>query len=290
MSEDFTQDTLVAGENMQPANTDAETDTQVEVKSEDVSAKAPTVESRDGKMFVDGVRVYTRDDTNKIAANAKRDVEHKLLQELEVDSFDKVKSVVKQLQTANPEEASLNVNSLRDAVKKKEQTVEELRAELHSVRTDFALKEHVGSLKDNMPGAWDQNQKQAVVDLMKARDMLHYQDGTFAIKAGDEFLTTDGETPDYKSAVEVIGKQLGLQFAKKGIDTFDSDKQPSKDSGKENKAIDADRLKNDSMYRKAYVDLREKQRLSRGQITDSLIKKTMDTYNFSLESKSLGTK
>jgi hypothetical protein len=290
MSEDFTQDTLVAGENMQPANTDAETDTQVEVKSEDVSAKAPTVESRDGKMFVDGVRVYTRDDTNKIAANAKRDVEHKLLQELEVDSFDKVKSVVKQLQTANPEEASLNVNSLRDAVKKKEQTVEELRAELHSVRTDFALKEHVGSLKDNMPGAWDQNQKQAVVDLMKARDMLHYQDGTFAIKAGDEFLTTDGETPDYKSAVEVIGKQLGLQFAKKGIDTFDSDKQPSKDSGKENKAIDADRLKNDSMYRKAYVDLREKQRLSRGQITDSLIKKTMDTYNFSLDSKSLGTK
>jgi hypothetical protein len=281
------QDTLVAGENVQPVSTDTETDTQVEVKSEDVSAKAPTVESRDGKMFVDGVRVYTRDDTNKIAANAKRDVESKLLQELEVDSFDKVKSVVKQLQTANPEEASLNVNSLRDAVKKKEQTVEELRAELHSVKTDYALKEHVGSLKDNMPGAWDQTQKQAVVDLMKARDMLHYQDGTFAIKAGDEFLTTDGETPDYKSAVEVIGKQLGLQFAKKGIDTFDSDKQPSKDSGKENKAIDADRLKNDSMYRKAYVDLREKQRLSRGQITDSLIKKTMDNYSMNLDSKML---
>jgi hypothetical protein len=284
MSEDFTQDTLVAGENMQPANTDAETDTQVEVKSEDVSAKAPTVESRDGKMFVDGVRVYTRDDTNKIAANAKRDVESKLLQELEVDSFDKVKSVVKQLQTANPEEASLNVNSLRDAVKKKEQTVEELRAELHSVKTDYALKEHVGSLKDNMPSAWDQTQKQAVVDLMKARDMLHYQDGTFAIKAGDEFLTTDGETPDYKSAVEVIGKQLGLQFAKKGIDTFDSDKQPASESK------EAKPLKTDALYRKAYVDLREKQRLSRGQITDSLIKKTMDTYNFSLESKSLGTK
>lgn len=280
-------DTLVAGENVQPVSTDTETDTQVEVKSEDVSAKAPTVESRDGKMFVDGVRVYTRDDTNKIAANAKRDVESKLLQELEVDSFDKVKSVVKQLQTAGPEEASLNVNSLRDAVKKKEQTVEELRAELHSVKTDYALREHVGSLKDNMPSAWDQTQKQAVVDLMKARDMLHYQDGTFAIKAGDEFLTTDGETPDYKSAVEVIGKQLGLQFAKKGIDTFDSDKQPSKDSGKENKAIDADRLKNDSMYRKAYVDLREKQRLSRGQITDSLIKKTMDNYSMNLESKML---
>lgn len=280
-------DTLVAGENVQPVSTDTETDTQVEVKSEDVSAKAPTVESRDGKMFVDGVRVYTRDDTNKIAANAKRDVESKLLQELEVDSFDKVKSVVKQLQTAGPEEASLNVNSLRDAVKKKEQTVEELRAELHSVKTDYALKEHVGSLKDNMPSAWDQTQKQAVVDLMKARDMLHYQDGTFAIKAGDEFLTTDGETPDYKSAVEVIGKQLGLQFAKKGIDTFDSDKQPSKESGKENKAIDAERLKSDSMYRKAYVDLREKQRLSRGQITDSLIKKTMDNYSMNLDSKML---
>lgn len=285
MSEEFTTDTLVAGENMQPVDTDTEADTQVEAKSEEVSAKAPTVESRDGKMFVDGVRVYTRDDTNKIAANAKRDVENRLLQELEVDSFDKVKSVVKQLQTADPEQDSLNVNSLRDAVKKKEQTVEELRAELHAVKTDFALKEHVGTLKDSMPTSWNQDQRSAVIDLMKARDMLHYQDGTFAIKAGDEFLTTDGETPDYKSAVEVVGKTLGLPFAKKGIDTFDSDSAPAQ--SKEVKGINEDKLKSDPLYRKAYVDLREKQRLSRGQITDALIKKTMDSYSMNLESKML---
>jgi len=285
MSEEFTTDTLVAGENMQPVDTDTEADTQVEAKSEEVSAKAPTVESRDGKMFVDGVRVYTRDDTNKIAANAKRDVENRLLQELEVDSFDKVKSVVKQLQTADPEQDSLNVNSLRDAVKKKEQTVEELRAELHAVKTDFALKEHVGTLKDSMPTSWNQDQKSAVIDLMKARDMLHYQDGTFAIKAGDEFLTTDGETPDYKSAVEVVGKTLGLPFAKKGIDTFDSDSAPAQ--SKEVKGINEDKLKSDPLYRKAYVDLREKQRLSRGQITDALIKKTMDSYSNNLEARML---
>ena len=285
MSEEFTTDTLVAGENMQPVDTDTEADTQVEAKSEEVSAKAPTVESRDGKMFVDGVRVYTRDDTNKIAANAKRDVENRLLQELEVDSFDKVKSVVKQLQTADPEADSLNVNSLRDAVKKKEQTVEELRAELHAVKTDFALKEHVGTLKDSMPTSWNQDQKSAVIDLMKARDMLHYQDGTFAIKAGDEFLTTDGETPDYKSAVEVVGKTLGLPFAKKGIDTFDSDSAPAQ--SKEVKGINEDKLKSDPLYRKAYVDLREKQRLSRGQITDALIKKTMDSYSNDLEARML---
>ena len=289
MSEEFTTDTLVAGENMQPVGTDTEADTQVEAKSEDVSAKAPTVESRDGKMFVDGVRVYTRDDTNKIAANAKRDVESRLLQELEVDSFDKVKSVVKQLQTADPEQDSLNVNSLRDAVKKKEQTVEELRAELHSVKTDYALREHVGTLKDSMPTSWNQDQKSAVIDLMKARDMLHYQEGTFAIKAGGEFLTTDGETPDYKSAVEVVGKTLGLPFAKKGIDTFDSEATAPAES-KEAKPLNAERLKTDALYRKAYVDLREKQRLSRGQITDALIKKTMDSYEFNIAAKGLSTR
>lgn len=285
MSEEVIQDTLVAGENVQPVDTDTEAETQVEAKSETVDAKAPAVELRDGKMFVDGVRVYTRDDTNKIAANAKRDAESRILQDLEVESFDKVKSVVKQLQTADPEADSLNINSLRDAVKKREQTVEELKAELQAVKTDFALKEHVGTLKDSMPTSWNQDQKSAVIDLMKARDMLHYQEGTFAIKAGDDFLTTDGETPDYKSAVEIVGKTLGLPFAKKGIDTFDSDKQPSQKESKQ--GVDENALKTDPLYRKAYVDLREKQRLSRGQITDSLIKKTMGQYSMNLEGKLL---
>ena len=276
MSEIITSDTLVAGENVQPVSTETEADAKGSAKSENVGAKAPSVEMRDGKMFVDGVRVYTRDDTNKIAANAKREVESKILADLEVDSFDKVKSVVKQLQNAEPDEAGLNINSLRDAVKKREQTVEELRAELQSVKTEYALKEHVATLKDNMPTSWSVDQKSAVVDLMKARNMLHYQEGTFAIKNGNDFLTTDGETPDYKSAVEMIGKTLGLPFAKKGIDTFDADKAPSKG---ESKGIDEKLMKTDPNYRRAYVDLREKQRLSRDQITDSLIKKTMESYS-----------
>jgi len=286
MGEQIPTDTLIAGENVQSVSTDTEAETQVEAKSEIVDApSAPSVELKDGKMFVDGVRVYTRDDTNKIAANAKRDAESRILEDLQVDSFDKVKTVVSQLQSADPEQDSLNLNSLRDAVKKKEQTVEELRAELQSVKTEYALREHVSTLRDNMPSSWDANQKQAVVDLMKARDMLHYQDGTFAIKNGADFLTTDGETPDYKSAVEVIGKTLGLPFAKKGIDTFDSDKQPSKST--EVKALDENRLSTDPLYRKAYVDLREKQKISRGQITDALIKKTMDSYEQNLASKML---
>ena len=286
MSEEITTDTLVAGENVQPVGTDTEADTQVEVKSETVDApKAPAVEMRDGKMFVDGVRVYTRDDTNKIAANAKRDAESRILEDLQVDSFDKVKSVVTQLQTADPEQDSLNINSLRDAVKKREQTVEELRAELQSVKTEYALREHVSTLKETMPSSWNQDQKSAVIDLMKARDMLHYQDGTFAIKNGADFFTTDGETPDYLSAVETVGKQLGLPFAKKGIDTFDSDKQPSTKA--EAKPINEELLRTDPLYRKAYVDLREKQKISRGQITDAMIKKTMDSYELNLAARQL---
>lgn len=277
MSEAITSDTLIAGENVQPVSTDTEAET-VSAKSENVDApKAPKIEQREGKYYLDGTRIYTRDDTNKIAANAKRDAETRILEELGVDSFDKVKSVVRQLQNAELEGDNLNINSLRDAVKKREQTVEELRAELQAVKTDYALKEHIATLKDNMPNVWSVDQKSAVIDLMKARSMLHYQEGTFAIKAGDDFLTTDGETPDYKSAVEVVGKTLGLPFAKKGIDTFDADKAPSKQG--EIRGIDEVALKNNPNYRRAYVDLREKQRLSRDQITDSLIKKTMESYS-----------
>lgn len=271
MSEEITVDTPVAGDNEQPVVTDTDADTSVEQKSDRVDT--PAVEIRDGKMFVDGVRVYTRDDVNKIGANARRDVESKILQDLEVESFDKVKTVVKQLQTVDPEDSSLNINSLRDAVRKREATVEELKAELHSVKTEYALREHVSTLKDAMPGTWNQDQKSAVIDLMKARNMLHYQEGTFAIRNGEDYITTDGETPDYKTAVEVVGKSLGLPFAKKGIDTYEADKQPSKT---EKQAIDEARIKSDPAYRKAYVNLRDKQRLSRSQITDAMIKKAME--------------
>ena len=129
MSEELTTDTLVAGENVQPVNTETDADVGVPQTSESVKASTPSVELRDGKMFVDGVRVYSRDESNKIAANAKREAESRFLSELEVDSFDQVKSVVRQLQTAGTEDGdSLNIQSLKDAVKKREQTVEELKA------------------------------------------------------------------------------------------------------------------------------------------------------------------
>ena len=267
MSDDITIDTPVAGENVQTANTDAEAETKVEAKSE---TKASTgVELRDGKMYVDGVRVYTRDDTNRIAANAKKDAESRILSDLEVESFDKVKSVVSQLRDA-PEGESLNVQSLKDAVKKREQTVEELRAELQSVKTDYALKSHIGTLKDSMPTAWNSDQKSAVVDLMKARNMLHLEGDVFAIKSGEDYLTVDGETPDYASAVKVVGQTLGLPFAKKGNSVIDVDKTPAGESS--SKAIDMTKVNSDAAYRAAYVSLRQQNAtLPRDQITNKMV-------------------
>ncbi len=272
MSENITTDTLVAGENVQPVTTDTEADTVVSAESETDVAETvtPNVEHRDGKLFVDGVRVYTRDDTNRIAAKAKDEATSRLLGELEVDSLDQVKTVVNQLRNTNTAEGeSLNVDSLRDAVKKKEQTVEELRAELNSVKTNYALREHIGSLKDNMPAGWEPEQKQAVVDLMKARDMLHLEGEQFAIKNGEDYFTTDGETPDYKSAVESVGKTLGLPFAKKGVATFDADKQPVANA---KTGIDEARLNKDPAYRAAYVNVRQMNgNMGRSEITNKMV-------------------
>ncbi len=74
--------------------------------------------------------------------------------------------------------------------------MEELKAEHSAIKTDFALKEHVGSLKESMPSQWSNDQKSAVVDLMKARDMLQLEGETFAIKNGEDFFTTVGDIPD----------------------------------------------------------------------------------------------
>lgn len=277
MSEELTTDTLVAGENVQPV-----TDTdQAETESKEVEAKSdkvetPKVEQRDGKLFVDGVRVYSRDDTNRIAANAKNEAISGVLKDLEVESIDKVKQVVTQLRNTDIADNSLNVESLRSAVAKKEQTVEELTQELQRVKTDYALKEHIGSLKDNMPAQWNVEQKTAVVDLMKARDMLHLENNTFAIKSGNDYFTTDGETPDYKTAVEVVGKQLGLPFAKQGVSTVNVDKQPGEDTSSK-KAVDQGLMKSDANYRKAYVNLRERNRnIARTDITDAMVRKQMN--------------
>jgi hypothetical protein len=289
MSEELTTDTLVAGENVHPVGTDTETETVVEAKSEQsVKPSTPNVENKDGKLFVDGVRVYSRDETNAIASKAKKDVEAGLLSDLDVDSFDQVKQVVTQLRNTDVEQGqALNVNALKDAVKKREQTVDELRSELSRVKTDYALKEHIGALKDNMPSQWNIEQKSAVVDLMKARDMLHLEGDTFAIKQGEDYFTTDGESPDYKTAVEVVGKGLGLPFAKKGVDTFDVDRQPneSKASG----LASQDKMKSDPAYRAAYVNLRDRNRnLSRSEITDAMVQKQMkNSTSGSLQDKFL---
>ena len=276
MSEELTTDTLIAGENVQSVTDTEQAETEnkeVEAKSEKV--ETPKVEQRDGKLFVDGVRVYSRDDTNRIAANAKNEAISGVLKDLEVESIDKVKQVVTQLRNTDIADNSLNVESLRSAVAKKEQTVEELTQELTRVKTDYALKEHIGSLKDNMPTQWNVEQKSAVVDLMKARDMLHLENNTFAIKSGSDYFTTDGETPDYKTAVEVVGKQLGLPFAKQGVSTINVDKQPHEAEGS-NKPVDQGKLKTDANYRKAYVSLRERNRtVARTDITDAMIRKQL---------------
>jgi len=275
MSEAITTDTLVAGDNVQPVNTDAAAEANAEARKSEKSA-VPNVETRDGKLFVDGVRVYTRDDTNRIAARAQEDAKARLLGELEVDSFDQVKSVVKQLRSTGEDEG-LNVASLRDAVKKKEQTVEELRAELQRVKTDMVLKDHIGQIYNSMPSQWNTEQRSAVVDLMKARNMLHLEGDTFAIRSGDSFLTVDGETPDYSGAVTLIGKTLGLPLAKQGVATFDA-ADKSVDSGPI-RGIDQNRLAKDAAYRAAYVQVRDKNRnLSRSEITDAMVRKQQESH------------
>jgi len=277
MSEQL-NDTLVAGENVQPVTTDTDADNAVNSESK-AAPKTPNVELKEGKLFVDGVRVYTRDDTNRIAANAKKEAESRILGELEVDSFDQVKTVVKQLRNVSDDEPNLNVASLRDAVKKKEQTVEELRAELQRVKTDMVLKDHLVNLNTAMPAGWTQEQRSAVVDLMKARNMLHLEGDTFAIRNGDTFFTDDtGERPDYAAAVMSIGKTLGLPIAKQGVAIFDS---PDKvhDDVKAVKGLDQKRLQSDAAYRNAYVQVRNRDKnLSHSEVTDAMVRKQMDNF------------
>tara|TARA_R110000803_G_scaffold121175_1_gene189281 strand:+ start:2903 stop:3775 length:873 start_codon:yes stop_codon:yes gene_type:complete len=244
------------------------------VKSE--KNTTPSVEVRDGKLFVDGNRVYSRDDVNKIGANARKEVESRLISDLNVDSIDSVKGVVRALQEAGSgdEGSSLNVESLRDAVKKREATVEELKQQVNSLRTDLLLKDHMGQLSSAMPGNWTEQQKSAVVKLMKADGMLAVEGDTFAIRNGNEYLTTDGETPDYKSAVELVGKNLGLNFGKLGVDMPLGENRTSSEGKQSIKPADQNKVKNDPAYREAYLDLRlnRKGGVSSSEITDNMIR------------------
>jgi hypothetical protein len=280
MSEQITTDTLVAGENVLPVNTDADADTQVEAKSDEsvTESQSPAIESKEGRLFLDGKRIYTRDDVNSMMDSTIKKHESKLLSDLDVESFDQVKTVVNQLRSASEVagegDNNLNVEALRNAVAKREQTVEELKTELQRVKTDYALREHIGILKDNMPANWTPTAKESVVTLMKASDMLQLEGDSFHIKNGSDFLTTDGETPDYKSAVEMVGKNLGLPFAKKGVDTYDAVKQPGQEKVS---GVDENRLRTDPEYRKAYVDVRNSNRTAtRDSITHQQLQKQME--------------
>lgn len=264
----------VQTDNVAPVTDSAQPVDNVTTETKSDTSTTPSVEVRDNKLFIDGTRVYTRDDTNKIAANAKREAESNFLRELNVDSIDSVKSVVKTLQetTQSEEGSSLNVNALRDAVKKREATVEELQMQVKSLKTDLLLKDHMSQLQNAMPSAWSADQKSAVIDLMKARNMLAVEGDTFAIRNGDNFLTTDGETPDYNTAVELVGKSLGLNFGKKGVDLQFGDTSTDVDSRKV-KPLDEGRLVSDAEYRAAYMQIRQYQpHLARTEITDNMVK------------------
>ena len=278
--EQAVQDTAVQSDNIEPVTDSAQpVDNNVaELQSE--KSTTPSVEVREGKVFIDGVRMYTRDDTSKIAANARKEAESRFLNELNVDSLDSVKSVVQTLQETTPtsdgESTSLNVNALRDAVKKREATVEELKAQVTNLKTDLLLKDHMSNLQSAMPGNWNAEQKAAVVKLMKADGMLAVEGDTFAIKHGNDFLTTDGETPDYAKAVEVVGKSLGLTFGKKGVD-IQYGETSSDTKSRDAKVLDENRVTNDAEYRRAYFAIRQNSpQLSRGSITDAMVKKQMD--------------
>jgi hypothetical protein len=274
---DNTENTAVQTDNFGTVTDSATVDNgATDTKSE--KGTTPKVDVRDGKLFVDGVRVYTRDDTNKIAANAKKEVETRLLQELNVDSFDSVRNVVKTLQeTGVAEEGSnLNVNALRDAVKKREATVEELKQQVSKLKTDLMLKDHMGQLQAAMPGNWSNDQRAAVVDLMKARGMLAVEGDTFAIRNGENYLTVDGERPDYVGAVELVGKTLGLQFGKKGVE-LQLGETADLTNSKAVKSYDLNRVNTDAEYRAAYMNIRQYQPLlSRDAITDAMVRKQME--------------
>ena len=276
---DNSNDTGVLTDNVAPVT---ETEASQDVNSEETSTQ--TVETvkensnqpeyRDGKWYLNDKRFYTRDETNMVAKQAEDRAKANILKELDVDDLGQVKKVVNDLRSYNNDEGqSLNVKALKDAVQKKEASLEELQSQVKSLKTELVLKDHLGRLQSEMPSNWTSDQGQAVIDLMNARNMIAVEGDTFALRDGDSFLTTDGETPDYKAAVEKIGKQLNFSFGKKGVDVAYGETETGSSKAK---GIDESRLKSDASYRRAYMAIRDyNKNLSRDQITDGMIKKKM---------------
>ena len=237
----------------------------------------PKLEMKDSKMFVNGNRVYSRDDTSKIAANAKNEAVNGLLRELDVDSLDQVKDVISTLKSHNAEEGenSLDVKALKQTVAKREATLEELTAQVGSLKQELLLKDHIGNLNTAMPGSWTPDQRSAVLDLMKARDMFAVEGDQFQLRNGEEYLTVDGERPDYASAVDVVAKTLGLNTGKRGVDVVKVDGSESVDN-RTVKPLDEARLKTDAEYRAAYMNLRQYSNASRADISHNMVSKQLD--------------
>jgi hypothetical protein len=104
--------------------------------------------------------------------------------------------------------------------------------------------------------------------------MLAVEGDTFAIRNGNDYLTTDGEKPDYASAVELVGRNLGLNFGKKGVDMPLGEISNQSDGKQAIKPIDQNKVKNDPAYREAYLNLRLNRRggVSSSDVTDNMIK------------------
>ena len=270
MSEDNT--TVVdTGESQTVPETVTQSEESISVSS---NAK-PEVEMRDGRYFIDGQRLFTKAEKDAIAKTTTREVEQRLIAELGVDNLSSVKQVVKELQAANitEGESSLDITALRNTVAKKEQTVAELKAELEGVKSQYVLDAHVGKLKDAMPSAWTPEQRNSVVKLMNADNMFKVEGQSFHIANGEDFFTTDEGQPNYTAAVEKVGRDLGLQFSKKGVATVDAQTTPVSSRSKE---LDQGRMKTDHQYRDAYVNLRSSN-IGRGQtnITNNMVEAQM---------------
>jgi hypothetical protein len=137
------------------------------------------------------------------------------------------------------------------------------------------LKDHMGQLQAAMPNNWSDTQRSAVVKLMQADNMLAVEGDTFAIRNGADFLTTDGETPDYAKAVELVGNNLGLSFGKKGVEIQYGETSTEVSSSKV-KPLDDNRVLQDAEYRAAYMNIRQYRSTPRSGITDNMVKKQME--------------
>lgn len=255
------------------------TDTSEPVE-ELVKSDTPTPEYKDGKWYLDGKRFYTRDETNQITSRAKNDAVSTILQDLDVDSIEQVKDVISTLKSTELTEegqSSLDVKALKQAVARREATVEDLTLEVRRLKQDLLLKDHLGNLQTHMPSAWNVEQRQAVIDLMRARNMFAVENDTFQLRSGDDYLTIDGVKPDYETAVSVVGRSLGLPFGKKGVDVVSAEQSPNDDSGRSPRIVDEAKLQSDPEYRAAYTTVRNANPgLTRSQITNTMVTKQVE--------------